>query len=276
MNVSEKTIQFLAKSLCGDSGLVPYKTGPQLVDFFVQFGANDQYGDGFPSRWRYTEEKVREFNGTKELKNIIEQSLDPRDFIDWSGDIEQTIRIFNDFLKFDGYELKKVGEFYKIADSAGLLVEPITVIGISQDFIQEQIAKCNEKIDQGDYNGAITNARSLAEAVLIEIIEEHECEEVKNDGKLENLYKRVKKILNLTIDPDTLPPTVIQILSGLDSISSGLAGLSNNSGDRHANKFKTKKHHARLAVNATMTFVDFLLDSKQYQKEKRIDNNLKT
>jgi len=276
MNVSEKTIQFLAKGLCGDSGLVPYKTGPQLVDFFVQFGANDQYGDGFPSRWRYTEEKVREFNGTKELKNIIEQSLDPRDFIDWSGNIEQTIRIFNDFLKFDGYELKKVGEFYKIADSAGLLVEPITVIGISQDFIQEQIAKCNEKIDQGDYNGAITNARSLAEAVLIEIIEEHECEEVKNDGKLENLYKRVKKILNLTIDPDTLPPTVIQILSGLDSISSGLAGLSNNSGDRHANKFKTKKHHARLAVNATMTFVDFLLDSKQYQKEKRIDNNLKT
>ena len=92
--------------------------------------------------------------------------------------------------------------------------------------------------------------------------------EIKNDGKLENLYKQVKKILNLSIDPSILPPTVIQILSGLDSISSGLAGLSNNLGDRHANKFKTRKHHARLAVNATMTFVDFLLDSREYQNKK--------
>ncbi len=80
MKISEKTIQFLAKSLCGDIGLVPYKTGPQLVDFFVHLGANDQYGEGFPSRWRYTEEKVREFNDSKTLKEIIELSLGPRDF----------------------------------------------------------------------------------------------------------------------------------------------------------------------------------------------------
>ena len=70
----------------------------------------------------------------------------------------------------------------------------------------------------------------------------------------------------MTIDPKTMPQTVLQILSGLDSIVGGLAGLSNNSGDRHANKFNTKKHHARLAVNSTMTLVDFLLESKEYQK----------
>ena len=121
-------------------------------------------------------------------------------------------------------------------------------------------------IEQGDFNGAITNARSLAEAVMIEIIEKHEGKEIRNDGKIENLYKQVKKILNLTIDPKTMPQTVLQILSGLDSIVGGLAGLSNNSGDRHANKFNTKKHHARLAVNSTMTLVDFLLESKEYQK----------
>ena len=119
-----------------------------------------------------------------------------------------------------------------------------------------------------DFNGAITNSRSLAEAVMIEIIEKYEGKEIKNDGKLDNLYKQVKKILNLTIDPKVMPATVIQILSGLDSIVSGLAGLSNNSGDRHANKFKTKKHHARLAVNSTMSLVDFLLDSKEYQLNK--------
>jgi len=274
MEISEKTIQFLARGLCGDSGLIPYKTGPQLVDFFVNFGADDQYGEGFPSRWRYTEQKIREFNDTKKLKDIIEQSLDPRDFMDDQGNLEETIKVFNDYLKFDGYELKKVGEFYKIADSSGILVEPTTVKGIDQVFIKEQLTKCNEKIENGDYNGAITNSRSLIEAVLIEIIENHKGKEIKNDGKIENLYREVKKILNLTIDPKLLPPTIIQILSGLDSISGGLAGLSNNSGDRHANKFKTEKHHAKLAVNSTMTFVDFLLDSRQYQQEQTKDKTV--
>jgi hypothetical protein len=266
MKVTEKTIKFLGNALCGDNGLIPYKSGPKLVDFFVNYGADDQYGEGFPSRWKYTEDKIREYNGTKKLKSIIEDSVDPRDFIESNIDIKQAIKTFNELLNFDGYELKKVGAFYKITDSKGILVKPETVSGINHDFIQEQIKKCNEKIEQGDFNGAITNARSLAEAVMIEIIEKHEGKEIKNDGKIENLYKQVKKILNLTVDPKTLPQTVLQIISGLDSIVGGLAGLSNNSGDRHANKFNTKKHHARLAVNSTMTLVDFLLESKEYQK----------
>lgn len=270
MKVTERTIKFLGKTLCGDNQILPYKTGQQLVDFFVEFGADDQYGEGFPSRWRYTEDKVRQFNGTQELKLIIENSVDPRDLIEAGADAEKLndiISPINDYLRFEGFKLKKVGDFFKVLDSKGIIVKPEAVKGLNHEFIQEQITKCHNKIDQEDFNGAITNARSLAEAVMIEIIEQHEGKEIKNDGKLENLYKQVKKILNLTIDPKILPPTVIQILSGLDSITGGLAGLSNNSGDRHANKFKTKKHHARLAVNATMTFVDFLLDSKEYQKK---------
>lgn len=268
MKITERTIKFLGKTLCGDNGLLPYKSGPKLVDFFVNFGADDQYGEGFPSRWIYTEDKVREFNDSLTLKKVIEDSVDPRDLMESEIEPEETINKINEYLKFDGYELKKIGEFYKIHDFKGIIVQPETVKGLNHDFIHEQIQKCHDKIDNNDFNGAITNARSLVEAVMIEIIEDHENKEIKNDGKLENLYKQVKKILNLTINPEILPPTIIQILSGLESISSGLAGLSNNSGDRHANKFKTMKHHARLAVNSAMTLVDFLLDSREYQKTK--------
>lgn len=268
MKITERTIKFLGRTLCGDNGLLPRKSGPQLVDFFVENGADDIYEQGFPSRWKYTEDKIREFNNTPNLKKIIESSVDPRDFIESEIALDDSIQKINEYLKYDGFEIKRIGDFNKIKDSKGLLVEPETVSELSHDFIKEQIEKCHRKIDEGDFNGAITNARSLAEAVMIEIIEEHEGKEIKNDGKIENLYRQVKKILNMTIDPSILPPTVIQILSGLDSISTGLAGLSNNSGDRHANKFKTKKHHARLAVNSTMTFVDFLLDSKEYQNQK--------
>ncbi|MFT6442770.1 MAG: hypothetical protein ACJASM_002322, partial [Salibacteraceae bacterium] len=196
MKVTERTIKFLGKTLCGDQ-LLPYKSGPKLVALFVEFGADDQYGEGFPSRWQYTEDKVRQFNNSPTLKKIIESSVDPRDLMESKLDASEIIKSINDYLKFDGYELKKVGEFYKIHDSKGLIVEPETVVGLNHDFIQEQIKKCHTKIDQGDFNGAITNARSLAEAVMIEIIETHEGKEIKNDGKLDNLYKRVKKILNL-------------------------------------------------------------------------------
>lgn len=268
MEITEKTIKFLGKTLCGDNGLLPYKSGPNLVEFFINFGSDDKYGGGFPSRWKYTEDKVREYNGTVTLKKIIEDSVDPRDLMEGEFDTTESIAQINEYIKYDGYELKKVEKFYKIHNSKGLIVESVAASGLNHDFIKEQIDKCHSKINQGDFNGAITNARSLAEAVMIEIIETYKGVEIKNDGKLENLYKQVKKILNLTIDPEILPSTVIQILSGLDSITCGLAGLSNNSGDRHANKFKTMKHHARLAVNSTMSLVDFLLDSREYQNSK--------
>lgn len=267
MKISERCIKFLGKTLCGDNGLLPYKSGSKLVDFFVNYGSDDQYGGGFPSRWKYTEDKVREFNGTLTLKEIIEDSFDPREFIDSDINETESITQVNAYLSYDGFELKKVGGFYKIHDLKGLIVEPSSVISLNQDFIDEQIEKCNRKIDQADFNGAITNARSLVEAVMIEIIETHEGKEIKNEGKLEGLYKKVKKNLNMTIDASILPSTLIQILSGLDSIVGGLAGLSNNSGDRHANKFKTEKHHAKLAVNSAMSLVDFLLDSREYQNK---------
>lgn len=268
MKISEKTIKYLGRALCGDKGGMPYKSGQELVNFFVEFGANDRYEEGFPSRWKYTEDKVREYNNTDTLRKIIEASLDPRDYLETVYEPKLAAELANEYLKFDGYELKEINGLYKITDANGILVEPKTVKGLNHDFINEQITKCHDKIEKGDYNGAITNARSMLEAVMIEIIEEHDGYEYKNDGNLDNMYKKIKQILNLTIDPKILPPTVLQILSGLNSITNGLAGLSNNSGDRHANKFKTKKHHARLAVNASMTLVDFLLDSREYQRAK--------
>jgi len=75
--------------------------------------------------------------------------------------------------------------------------------------------------------------------------------------------------MKLEIDNTTLPDYVIQILSGIDTAIKGLAGLSNNAADRHANKFSTKKHHAKLAVNLAMTISDFLLDSWNYQQLKK-------
>jgi hypothetical protein len=71
MRISKKTIEILAKIITGDSKISPYKTGSELVKFFNEIGSNDLYGEGFPSRWFYAEEKIREFNETPKLDKVF-------------------------------------------------------------------------------------------------------------------------------------------------------------------------------------------------------------
>jgi hypothetical protein len=266
LKLSEYTIQHLAKIICGDYNYMPYIKGYELVSFFNKYGFNEVYGNGFPSRWMYAEDKIRFLNGKDEMRLIIEEIVDPRRFYGLEINVETAVEEINKVLKYDKYELKKVGDFYKISLPEGSLIQAETTKSINHEFINEQIEKCKKKIREEDYNGAITNSRSLIEAIFIEIIERHEKSEVKNDGNIENLWSKVKKIMKLEIEKDTLPDYVVQILSGIDTAVKGLAGLSNNAGDRHANKFRTRKHHAKLAVNLAMTLSDFLVDSWEYQK----------
>jgi len=173
----------------------------------------------------------------------------------------------NKIIKYDGYQLQKNGDFFKIVDTTGNVVVPNTITEINHDFVSEQIKKCQEKIGSGDFNGAITNSRTLAEAIMIHIIETNENISIKNDGNLVNLWNRAKKALKINLDKNDVPDFVFQIVAGLETSINGLAATSNNAGDRHANKFNTKKHHAKLAVNATMTICDFLIDVLNERKK---------
>lgn len=272
MTISEFTLVNMAKVVCGDVEYTPYMSGPEIVHFFNKFGFNEIYASGFPSRWKYTEEKLRELNGTGRLRKIIEETVDPRRYFNFAITPDYAARQINEILKFDNFELKKAGNFYKVVNVSGQIIQPETIDKINHDFINQQIEKCTNKIQEEDYHGAITNARSLVEAIFIEIIERNEKKDIKNDGSIENLWSKVKKIMRLEIDKETLPEFVFQILSGIDTAIKGLAGLSNNAGDRHAIKFRTKKHHAKLAVNLSMTIADFLIDSWNFQAIKKVNS----
>ncbi len=54
----------LAKIFCGDeTELFTYKSGPQLVSFFnTHFHTQDSYGQGFPTRWIYVNDKLLDFS----------------------------------------------------------------------------------------------------------------------------------------------------------------------------------------------------------------------
>ena len=268
MKISENTIQHLKNVITGDSEFTPYLKGYELVKLFNQYGYNDVYGQGFPSRHIFAEERIREMNDSLKIKKLIEEILDARRFLNYDdpeSSLDSAINHTNSFLQYDGYKLKKNGKFYRVFDDSGNLVEGETTEKLFDEFISEQIEKCNAKIASGDYDGAITNARSLIEAVFIDLVENLSGNEVDYKGDLTKLYKMVKSELKLHIDKEKMSDSMIQILSGLNSIVIGLAGLSNDYGDRHATKYKPSKHHAKLAVNSAITICDFVLDSKEYQ-----------
>jgi len=283
MKISERTIKRLGEIITGDKALSPYRSGPKLVSFFNEFGTNHTYGQGFPSRWTFAEDCLRQFNDTPVLKKIIKSALDPRDFMGATvhdkvtqqnkpASVQDAMTYLNEFLAYDGYEVVPHGKGYDVIDRTRgeILVDvKLEPSHLSRDFIMEQIEKCRTKMGQGDYDGAITNARSLVEAVLAAIEKECDSNAPEYDGDLPKLYKRVQKHLNLSPDNPKISNSLKQTLTGFISIICGLSGLSNKMGDRHVREYKPAEHHATLIVNVAMTFSNFIFDTYAYQRTQQ-------
>jgi len=276
VKISEQTISALGSIVTGDRKISPYRNGSQLVTFFNEFGSEDIYADGFPSRWRYAEEKLREFNDSPVMKSIVVTTFDPRHFLGTQFDIVAAVEQLNQFLEFDGYELKPIGkkwDIYELHSSQVEISHPyIGSVEITHIFMDEQIQKCDRKLYEGDFDGAITNARSLTEAVLTAIEREFDSNPPEYDGNLPKLYKRVQRHLNLCPGQEGLADCLRQILSGLTSVVFGLSTLRNTMSDSHVISYKPLEHHARLAVNTAKTLCHFLFETKEYQIRKQKSN----
>jgi hypothetical protein len=282
--LSERAIKRLAEVITGDAGLSPYRSGPKLVAFFNQFGLNNIYpsGGGFPARWAFAEDCMRALNDEKNVQKIVRAVFDPREFLGTEisdkttglqkrADIVDAVNYVNEMWDFDGLELVKDGRFYRVTkkDTPGVEFSVnLELDHLSREFILEQIDKCRSKILLKDYDGAITNSRSLVEAVLTAI--EGKCDPTppSYDGDLQKLYKRVQGHLKLSPENPQISENLKQLLRGFVNIIHGLAGLSNKMGDRHVREYKPAQHHAVLIVNSAMTLTNFVFDTYSYQRER--------
>lgn len=82
-----------------------YRSGSQLVSFFHQFGFNDVYGSGFPSRGKYTDDKLSKLNGTSDMDKCIRVLFDPINYIGRYSVLDSCIEDFNQYLAFDGWQV---------------------------------------------------------------------------------------------------------------------------------------------------------------------------
>ena len=108
MILSKKSLESLRDMI---NEKTTYRSGPNLVGFFNRLGFHDSYGQGFPSRWFYTDERLARINGTPELDKCIKMVFNPAEFIGKLDKLKTCLNEFNEYLAFDGWkvEVKNTG-----------------------------------------------------------------------------------------------------------------------------------------------------------------------
>ena len=278
MKLSAKTLGRLAEIVTGDSKSSPYRKGRQLIEFFYDFGERDLYGHGFPERPAYVLNKLKKFNGTKTMKAVVCAAFDFWNEPDY--DPEDVALQFNKILVRDGYSLIieyrngwmqgneyiRTDPYFELRPIAENLIAAESLVGTGHEAILEQVRKANNKIETGDFAGAIASAYTLVEELLKHILTETGTPYKNSEGDIRILYKAVRGTLHLDPSEPRIDAPLKPLLDGLQKLVAGLYEVANKASDRHARKYSPAAHHAKLAVNSAFVFCEFLVDSREYQK----------
>jgi len=242
VEISKSTIKAFANVIIG-ADYSPYMRRVDLEDFFFKINGEDPAEELEDySRSQYTEAMLQRFNKSILLDKVFREYFKPVNFVSTNSDVGKIIYELNKYLKFEGYELvimteNEVGLRNLSVTNVTADFQNLPLDELSDDLIESQLNKCEQKIVSGDFDGAITNARTLIEGVFIRIIGCITGKQVENDGDLIKLYKKVQHVLNLEPGRKDISDSLKQILSGLNSIVNGLAAMRNKMSDAHATTY---------------------------------------
>ena len=102
MRINKKALEKLRNLINEET---EYRSGPKLIELFNKLGFNDLYEQGFPSRWKYTDDRLEKINGTQELDKCIKIIFDPINFLPQIDALDNLIKDFNQYLVFDNWKI---------------------------------------------------------------------------------------------------------------------------------------------------------------------------
>jgi len=192
------------------------------------------------------------------------------------AEVDGLLAVFNKDLAADNWEIAVSGQLsgrpvYSGRRQATTHVhlppstEPIDVL--SDEYIQELSTKCDERLANGDFDGAIAAGRTVLEAILGEL-EQRLAGGSDHKGDLPKQFKKVAKLLKMDDERPDLDDRFKDVVRGLVMVTHGLAPLRNKMSDAHARERKPAPHHARVVVNAAKTVALFLVESYAFQRKK--------
>ena len=114
-----------------------YRSGLKLVSFFNDLGSKDIYGQGFPSRWVYTDNKLNQINGTPVLDKCIKLLFAPVNFIGKYEILDKHISSFNEYLAFDDWKIVRTGKEISFTKADKINFETKREVN-EEDFINQE------------------------------------------------------------------------------------------------------------------------------------------
>lgn len=134
------------------------------------------------------------------------------------------------------------------------------VRNIDRDYIKLLSKRAIGNVDSGNYDSALTQARTILEETFDYVLEKRGIKP-NTKGDINKLYKQVKDEYKMHEDRNA-DRRINRLLSGLENIISAVSEMRNKNSDSHGvgeKRLTIDKHHARLAVNAATTMADFIL-----------------
>ena len=251
---------------------LPYQSGPKLVEVLNKFGIDASYGSS--SRWMYVEALLEHciennrvsdmlayfFNLArfqKEFSGLTPEEIKRRHAVI----VEGAIAAINSILFFGGHELRCFGNNYVITSVDDVPAMSIPSINtIDRSYIKDMANRAQEDIELGNFDSALTKARTLLEEVFCWAIE-RKGERPSSSGDVGKMFSQVKCLYNLHADK-TMDRRICDLVNGLNKIVDSIGQMRNKQGDAHgvgASRVNIEDYHARLAVNAAANVADFVL-----------------
>ena len=195
-----------------------------------------------------------------------------REYIDAEDKLSAVIEYMNKRLAFDGYELRQIGQAYKLVSTgtntvaAAALSDKARLLDLSS--VEADFNRAVAAADR-DPEDAITSACSTVESVCKCILDKlGQPYPVKED--ISHLSQDVAKHLGLSPARTDLPALLAgdlkHILGGLQSVASGIGSLRTHFGDAHGRgtgRTPVDARIARLAIHAASTLSLFYIETWQ-------------
>lgn len=227
MKLQQKTIEKLRQLINEET---EYRSGPNLVKFFNELGFNDSYGQGFPSRWVYTEDNLKRVNGTKKIEECIKKLFAPINFITRFEELDKFITDFNQYLSFDGYKIVRNGKEIKIITS-------------DEDITSE------------------TNTSTTEDEFLKKEFEEVSINKLKLDGAINSVLVQRLEEIKQCLNSKSALATIFLCGSTLEGILFGVA--TNNPQKFNSAKTSPKDKHGKVLQFHDWTLSDFINVAKE-------------
>lgn len=271
VRLSVRTLGMAAEVICGswmqgELERSPYRRFVDIEAFFQHDLRLDPSGVESGNRYVRAEAWLRKYNGTRDLRRIVEAVVGPESFAGSNLDPELAVVYLNNALRSEGYHLVRVGSRFRLLGRSAIeLPEQPSGNPLSDEYVRELADKCTSRLESGDFDGAVTNARTLLEAVLGELEELLSGTRGDYSGDLQRQYKAVSKMLRLDDERHDLDARFKDVVRGLVAVVNGLAPLRNKLSDGHARVRMPARHHAEFVVNAAKTVATFLGESYRVQ-----------